>query len=90
MPAGRPDKPIRLTAHAYGYRFRGEFTAHEVETAIRSSSWQTARNDRWEAAHDFAFHDEWIGKRYAIKRVRPVFVEEEDEIVVIAVCTYFF
>jgi len=32
----------------------------------------------------------WNGRHYAAKRVRPVFVEEDNEIVVITVYTYFF
>jgi len=32
----------------------------------------------------------WNGKVYAIKQVRPVFVEEADKIVVITVYTYYF
>jgi hypothetical protein len=31
-----------------------------------------------------------MGKRYATKQVRPIFVEEEREIVVVTVYTYYF
>lgn len=85
-----PEKPIRLTLHASGYRVRRGFTEDEVETAIRSAPWLPARGDRLETSKDFPFHDQWNGKRYATKQVRPVFVEDPDEIVVITVYTYFF
>lgn len=90
MTAPSQDKPIRLTGHASGYTARRGFTPDEVAETIRGSSWLPARNDRLEATRDFPFGDEWNGKRYAIKRVRPVFVEEADAIVVITVYTYFF
>ena len=37
----------------------------------------------------FPFDREWNGKRYASKEVRPIFVEEADEIVVVTVYTYY-
>ena len=39
---------------------------------------------------DFPFESVWNGRRYATKRVRVIFVEEADEIVVVTVYTYFF
>lgn len=83
-------KPIRLSAHALSYTTRRGFTAAEVEDAIRSSPWQLAELARLECSKDFAFDAFWNGKVYATKRVRPVFVEEQDEIVVVTVYTYYF
>ncbi len=39
---------------------------------------------------DFPYHNEWNGKMYETKQVRPVFVDEPDELVVITVYTYYF
>jgi hypothetical protein len=39
---------------------------------------------------DFIFENEWNKKYYKIKQVRPIFVEEETEIVVVTIYTYFF
>jgi hypothetical protein len=39
---------------------------------------------------DFAFGREWNGKVYQTKQIRPIFVEEADEILVITVYTYYF
>ena len=61
-----------------------------MEETIRSSAWQPTRKDRLEAAKDFPFDGEWNGRHYATKRVRAIFVEEEVEIVVVTVYTYFF
>jgi hypothetical protein len=38
----------------------------------------------------FSYDKEWNGKFYATKHVRPVFVEEATEIVVVTVYTYYF
>jgi hypothetical protein len=39
---------------------------------------------------NFPFGKEWNGKVYNTKQVRPIFVEEADEIVVVTVYTYYF
>jgi len=43
-----------------------------------------------ECRKDFPYNQVWNGKRYATKQVRPGFVEEPEEIVVITVYTYYF
>jgi hypothetical protein len=83
-------KPIRLSAHARGYVNQRGFTVAEVEDAIRTSPWQAAELERIECRKDFPFGREWNQKVYATKQVRPVFVEESTEIVVVTVYTYYF
>ena len=83
-------KPIRLSTHAAGYVNRRGFTVAGVEDAIRTSPWQQAELGRLECRKNFAFGKEWNLKFYATKRVRPVFVEEASEIVVVTVYTYYF
>ena len=83
-------KPIRLSTHAAGYINQRGFTVAEVEEAIRTSQWQPAESGRLECRKNFAFGNEWNRKFYATKRVRPVFVEEASEIVVVTVYTYYF
>ena len=83
-------KPIRLSHHAAGYRPSRGFTIAEVETAIRSGVWRPAVLGRLEAHVDLGFNAEWNGTWYATKRVRPVFVDEPAEIVVVTVYTYYF
>lgn len=83
-------KPIRLTEHARGYLGERGFTENDVIDAIRSGPWQRAGAGRLEAAEDFAYESEWNGYFYTTKRVRPIFVDEPTEIVVITVYTYFF
>jgi hypothetical protein len=54
------------------------------------SKWADAEEGRLECSFDFSYQAEWRGKFYATKRVRPIFVEEATEIVVITVYTYYF
>lgn len=83
-------KPIRLSGHAKEQLvFRG-VTEKEVIETIRTASWQQAEPGRLECKKDFPFENEWNKKYYKIKQVRPIFVEEKTEIVVVTVYTYFY
>lgn len=83
-------KPIRLSAHASRYATPRGFTVDEVEQAIRTTEWQPAELGRLECRKDFPYQRQWNGKLYATKQVRPVFVDEAEEIVVVTVYTYYF
>lgn len=84
-------KPIRLTKHAHGYFERRGFTTEEVEKAIRTRPWQPAeKKGRLECELASEFGKDWNGRRYEWKKVNPVFVEEETEIVVITVYTFYY
>jgi hypothetical protein len=69
---------------------RRGFTVPEVEEAIGTVPWQPAELGRLECSKDFAYGKEWNGKLYTTKQVRPIFVEEASEIVVVTVYTYYF
>ncbi len=83
-------KSIRLSKHALDYAEKRGFTAAEVEESIRTSSWSAAELGRLDCRKDFAYGKEWNGRVYSTKQVRPVFIEEATEIVVITVYTYYF
>jgi hypothetical protein len=83
-------KPIRLSKHALSYTMKRGFTTAEVEEAIRTCPWTPAELGRLECRKDYPFNSVWNGNRYATKQVRPVFVEEATEIVVVTVYTYYF
>lgn len=82
-------KQIRLSAHAFSYTTKRGCTVAEVEEAIRTSPWEPAELGRLQSRKNFLFNLEWNGKFYATKQVRPIFVEEADEIVVVTVYTYY-
>lgn len=82
-------KPIRLTQHAREQlAYRGT-TEEEVAEAIRTAPWKAAELSRLECRKEFSYHRVWNGRPYAIKEVRPIFVEEPTEVVVITVYVYF-
>jgi hypothetical protein len=62
----------------------------EVIEAIRTSPWQPAELGRLECRQDFPYDREWNGEFYKTKQVRPIFVEEVDEIVVVTVYSHYF
>lgn len=83
-------KPIRLSAHARGHLSRRGFTEAEVVETIRTMPWRSARAGRLEAEKVYPYGSDWNGTFYSNKRVRPVFVDNPREIVVVTVYTYFF
>ena len=82
-------KPVRLSAHALSYIAKRGFTVAEVEDTIRAERWEPAELGRMECRKAFSFNREWNKRFYATKAVRPIFVEEADEIVVVTVYTYY-
>ena len=83
-------KPVRLSGHSReNMRYRGAME-QEVVDAIRTAQWGPAGQGRLECQKDLEFRGEWNGRFYATKRVRPIFVEETDEIVVVTVYVYYF
>lgn len=81
---------IRLTFHALGYTQRRGFTPDEVENAIKSEKWQNSEKGRLECSQNIPYGREWNGKHYTLKQIRPIFVVESDEIIVVTVYTYYF
>ncbi|MEW6096674.1 MAG: hypothetical protein AB1567_09135 [bacterium] len=83
-------KSIRLSGHARSQLpFRG-VTEEEIKETIRSEPWSPTELGRLECRKDFPFGKEWNKKVYATKQVRPIFVEETTEIVVVTVYSYYF
>jgi hypothetical protein len=83
-------KPVRLSGHAYSQLARRGVSEEEVIEAIQIASWQAAELGRLECRKDFHYGGEWNGKVYETKQVRPIFVEEADEIIVVTVYSYYF
>lgn len=83
-------KPIRPSAHARYQLTRRGVSDDEVVETIQTSVWESAEHDRLQCRKDFPFGEEWNGKFYQTKQVRPIFVEEADEIVVVTVYSYYF
>ncbi len=73
-----------------GYTAKRGFTVAEVQEAIRTCPWGTAELGRMDCRKTFAYGKDWNGRHYGSKLVRPVFVDNPGEIVVITVYTYYF
>lgn len=82
-------KPIRLSQHAQQQVERRGTTEAEIVEAIRSSDWQPAELGRLECRKDFRFGRLWKGRHYETKKVRPIFAEERDELIVVTVYVYY-
>ncbi len=80
-------KPIRLTTHARLQCQERGATEAEVVKAVREGAREPAKNDRERYRYNFAYHQLWQGTFYGIKQVVK---EEEREIVVITVYTFYF
>jgi len=65
-------------------------TEAEAAEAIRDELWQPAELGRLECRRSFPFNSVWNGRRYAIKQVRPIFVDEAEALVVVTVYVYYF
>ena len=74
----------------WGYLvFRGA-TKEQVFDAIGTEEWEPAELGRLECRKDFVFNAQWNNKYYDSQQVRPIFVEEPDEIIVVTVYVYYF
>ena len=83
-------KPIQFSGHAtQQLKFRGT-TEAEVVDAIRTAQWLPAEDGRMECRKDYVFNSIWNRRHYTTKEVRPIFVEESNEIVVVTVYVYYF
>ncbi len=82
--------PIRLSRHAHEQAAERGTDETEIVHVIRQGTPEPAKKNRLKAKYTFPFGKEWNSKTYALKQVQPVFVEEEGEIVVITVYTYYF
>lgn len=83
-------KPIRLSIHAREQLLYRGVSEEEVHETIRTSKWKPAELGRLECKKVFPNKKEWNKIYYNEKEVRPIFVEEENEIIVITIYTYFF
>ncbi len=65
-------------------------TKEEVEAAIRTGELTPAKNKRLSYRKNFPFNKDWKGKKYAVKQVMPVVMEESDRIIVVTVYVFYF
>ncbi len=83
-------KPIRFSQHIRKRLRQRGVNEEEVTRAIRYAPWRKAKGDRQECEMVIEFNGMWRGQFYRKKRVRPVFVEKDAEIVVVTVYCYYY
>ena len=62
----------------------------KLEPPSNEAPREAAKRNRTLYRLNFQYQAEWQGKFYAIKQVAPVIVEEQNEIVVVTVYTFYF
>ena len=83
-------KPIRSSEHA---KIRGNLrgaSEEEIAEVIRTEKWDASALNKLECHKDFIFNKTWNNKFYKVKQVKPIFVEEENKIVIVTVYVYYF
>ncbi len=83
-------KRIRLTAHARLQCSERGATEEEVAQAVLNGTREAAKRGRLICRYNFPFNETWQKTVYPVKQVAPVICEEEGEIIVITVYTYYF
>jgi hypothetical protein len=83
-------KVVRLSGHALSQLVRRGVSETEVAAAVRGAPWQPAELGRLECRYDVPFDGLWNGRYYRTKQIRPIFVDEPDEVVVVTVYTHYF
>jgi hypothetical protein len=83
-------KPIRLSNHALIQCKERGVSIDEVIGTIRNGIPEPAKKNRFQCKQNFQYNDFWFDSFYPIKQVSPVFVDEEFEIVVVTVFSYYF
>jgi len=83
-------KPIRSSTHAKIRASLRGATKEEIIETIRTAKWEKSELNKLACQKDFSFHKTWNNKFYKTKQIKPIFVEEEKEIVIITVYVYYF
>ena len=83
-------KSIRLSEHAKRQLKHRGATEEEVFDAIRSEPRGSAEPGRLDCRKNYSFNAEWNKKYYSTRQVRPIFVDEPEEIVIVTVYVYYF
>ncbi len=64
-------------------------TEEEVRDTVLSGTPAPAKEGRQARERVFPYNAKWQGRNYAQKRVRAIFVEEHDRLVVLTVYVYY-
>ena len=83
-------KEVYFTKHSIESMRKRGVSEDEVKTAISNAQWQTSKWEKLECNFEFEYNKKWNAKHYNKKQVVPIFVEEEEKIVIITVYAFYF
>lgn len=84
------EKIIKFTNHALIRISKRGASQEEVIDAINFGNREPAKDNKIMCRLNLPYNQIWIDTIYPIKQVAPVIVEEENEIIVITVYTFYF
>ena len=84
-------KPIRFSDHAKLQMHLRGTSEDEVQTAIKSGQWETARVGKYKTRHRFEYNAIAPVNRkfYKSKIVEPIFVNEPEKVIIVPVKVYY-
>jgi hypothetical protein len=83
-------KSILFSQHALEQMPDRGATREEVESAIRTGDFAPAKSNRLSFRKNFPFNEDWKGRKYSIKQVMPIVMEESDKIIIVTVYVFYF
>ena len=82
--------PIEISPHALEQMQERGTDRRQVEQAVRQGDQEPARGDRTLFRKNFPFDGKWRGRRYRVKQVAPVVIQESDKLAVVTVYVFYF
>jgi len=84
-------KPIRFSNHAELQMLLRGASKEEVEIAVRTGEWKSAKSGKFKTKHCFDFNltSPLNQKFYKYKIVEPIFTDETNAIIIITVKVYY-
>lgn len=84
------NKAILLSHHAKEQAFYRGCSEIEIIQAIQDSPLEKAGLGRLQCRKNFVYNAVWNGREYQTKQVNPIFMEENNRIIVVTVYVYYF
>lgn len=90
MSVRKTRENIKFTPHAMESLKKRGVSQEEVIETIKEAEHFATKLGRMECEREFCYNGEWHGKYYRTKKVRPVFKEEEDRILIVTVYAFYY
>lgn len=84
------DLPVSFSTHARDSMRKRGTNEDEVLKVVKQAEWIEAKKGRFEAKLNLDYNQEWNNKRYSVKQVNPVFIIENQKIIIITVYVFYF